>query len=198
MSYDLYKWSYNNNSGPGDSVWAHFWSLMVGFVTNNPWCWVILNHWVSQFQRANGVSTNQHHSAGHFCDLPDLFWNAKTWKTWPKIPKSQVGWELVTLFPKKNLPKKIDSKVDEFSAWDFCVSQNKKLPGSKKPTSFVHLLPAAGNNNFDTKKRSENSKSWYNFLKKINILNPKNGWFVVDVSPFPFRLSGVIFRFHVN
>ena len=72
MSYDLYKWSYITIT-QGQVLQIQcvhtFDPLMVGFVTNNLWCRVIRNHWVSQFQRANGVSTNQYRAASaNFCD----------------------------------------------------------------------------------------------------------------------------------
>ena len=134
------------------------------------------NHWVPQFQRANEKSLP-------ILRWPDLFWNAKTWKTWPKIPKSQVGWELVTLSPKKIRYSKKSTKkqktrlwihprqeVDDFSALGHFLwfpKTKKNFRGSKEPTSFVHLLPAHNK----TTQKTVNSR--WNFVKfsKLTVFN---------------------------
>ena len=100
-------------------------------------------------------------------------------------------------FQKKISGSKKSTKKKSIQRWMifrlgifvFPKTKNFRDPRNQHHLYIFFLQPATTTST--PKKRSENSKSWYNFLKKINILNPKNGWFVVDVSPFPFRLSGL-------
>ena len=153
------------------------------------------NHWVPQFQRANEKSLP-------ILRWPDLFWNAKTWKTWPKIPKSQVGWELVTLSPKKIRYSKKSTKkqktrlwihprqeVDDFSALGhfFVVSQNQKKT-SEDPKSQHHLYIFFLHTTKRHKKRSIRVETSWNFRNwqfsihwpslKLTAKAPENWWFL--------------------